>query len=140
MDAKRVAIGTVVGGVAMYASAYLIWGIVLPAISIGNNFWNGAFEAAGVARESSILWAFILSNVPAAALVTLAIEKGGSSTIGSGAKVGAIIGFLIWSGVDLAYYADTTIFDLTTTLADPLFAIVHFGIGGGAIAAVLGRR
>jgi hypothetical protein len=36
-------------------------------------------------------------------------------------------------GVDLACYANTTIFD-------PLLAGVHFGIGDGVIAAVLGRR
>ena len=140
MDTKRVAIGTVVGGISMFVAAYLIWSLLLPTMSIGDNLWDGAFEAAGVARESPILWAFFLSNVPAAALVTLAIERGGSSTIGGGVKTGAIVGFLVWSSVDLAYYGNTTIFDLTSTLVDPLLATVHFGIGGGAIAAVLGRR
>jgi hypothetical protein len=139
MDGKRIAIGTVVGGIAMFVAAYLIWTVALPAMSIGDNLWEGAFETAGVARESVILWAFFLSNVPAAALITLAMEKGGSSTIGSGVKVGMVVGFLLWLGVDLAYYANTTIFDLTSTIVDPLLATVHFGIGGGAIAAALGR-
>ena len=140
MDGKRIAIGTVVGGVSMFVAAYLIWAISVPSMPIENKFWEGAFEATGVARESVILWAFFLSNVPAAALVTLAIEKDGSSTIGSGVKIGMVVGFLIWLGVDLAYYASTTIFDLTSTIVDPLLATVHFGIGGAAIAAVLGRR
>ena len=140
MDVKRIAIGTVVGGVSMFVAAYLIWAIALPAMSIGNNLWEGAFEAAGVARESMILWASFLSNVTSAVLVTLAIEKNGSSTIGSGVKIGMVVGFLLWLGVDLAYYANTTIFDLPSTIVDPLLATIHFGIGGGAIAAVLGRR
>ena len=140
MDVKRIAIGTVVGGVSMFVAAYLIWVIALPAMSIGNNLWEGAFEAAGGARESMILWASFLSNVTSAALVTLAIEKNGLSTIGSGVKIGMVVGFLLWLGVDLAYYANTTIFDLTSTIVDPLLASIHFGIGGGAIAAVLGRR
>jgi len=140
MDGKRIAIGTVVGGVSMFVAAYLIWSLLLPTMSIGENLWDGAFEAAGVARESPILWAFFLANVPAAALITLAIERGGSSTIGGGVKIGVIVGFLVWSSVDLAYYGNTTIFDLTSTIVDPLLATVHFGIGGGAIAAVLGRR
>ena len=133
MDTKRLAIGTVVGGIAMFVVGYLIWNILL-------DYWNGAFDAAGVAREAQLLWAVVLSNIAAAALITLAIERGGSSTIGGGVKIGAIVGFLVWSGVNLAFYADTTIFDLTTIILDSLLASVHYGIGGGVIAAVLGRR
>ncbi len=133
MDAKRLAIGTVVGGIAMFVVGYLIWNILL-------NYWNGAFDAAGVAREAQLLWVNALSHVPAAALITLAIERGGSSTIGGGVKIGAIVGFLVWSSVDLAFYANTTIFDLTAICVDSLLASVHFAIGGGVIAAVLGRR
>ncbi len=133
MDAKRLAIGTVVGGTAMFVFGYLIWNILL-------DYWNGAFDAAGVAREAQLLWVNALSHVPAAALITLAIERGGSSTIGGGVKIGAIVGFLVWSSVDLAFYANTTIFDLTAICVDSLLASVHFAIGGGVIAAVLGRR
>ena len=133
MDTKRLAIGTVVGGIAMFAVGYLIWNIAL-------DYWVAGFDAAGVARESALLWAVALSNVPHAALVTLAIGWSGSSTIGGSVKIGAIVGFLVWLGADLAYYANTTIFDLTTTILDPLLTAVHFGIGGGVIAAVLGRR
>ena len=133
MDAKRLAIGTVVGGIAMFVVGYLIWNILL-------DYWNGAFDAAGVAREAQLLWVNALSHVPAAALITLAIERGGSSTMGGGVKIGAIVGFLVWSSVDLAFYANTTIFDITAICVDSLLASVHFAIGGGVIAAVLGRR
>ena len=133
MDAKRLAIGTVVGGIAMFVVGYLIWNILL-------DYWNGAFDAAGVAREAQLLWVNALSHVPAAALITLAIERGGSSTIGGGVKIGAIVGFLVWSTADLAFYANTTIFDLTAICVDSVLASVHFAIGGGVIAAVLGRR
>ena len=133
MDTKRLAIGTVVGGIAMFGATYLIWNIAF-------DYYAVAIEAAGVAREPQLLWVSALSNVPFAALVTLVIERGGSSTIGGGVKIGAIVGFLVWSGVDLAFYANTTIFDLTAIILDPLLAGVHFGSGGGVIAAVLGRR
>ena len=81
-----------------------------------------------------------LSNVLAAALLTFTMERGGPSTIGGGAKIGAIVGFLVWSSVDLGFYAGTTIFDLTVIVLDPLLACVWYGIGGGVIAAVLERR
>ena len=133
MDAKRLAIGTVVGGIAMFGATYLIWNIAF-------DYYVVAIEAAGVAREPQLLWVAALSNVPFAALVTLVIERGGSSTIGGGVKIGAMVGFLVWGGVALVHYADMTIFDLTATILDPLLASVEFGIGGGVIAAVLGRR
>ena len=133
MDTKRLAIGTVVGGIVMFGATYLIWNIAF-------DYYAVAIEAAGVAREPQLLWVAALSNVPFAALVTLVIERGGSSTIGGGVKIGAIVGFLVWAGVDLSFYANTTIFDLTTIILDPLLAGVHFGIGGGVIAAVLAGR
>ena len=132
MDAKRLAIGTVVGGIVMFGATYLIWNMAF-------DYYAVAIEAAGVAREPQLLWVSALSNVPFAALVTLVIERGGSSTIGGGVKIGAIVGFLVWASVDLSFYANTTIFDLTTIILDPLLAGVWFGIGGGVIAAVLGR-
>ena len=129
MDTKRFAIGTVVGGATMFAVGYLIWDIVF-------DYYAVALGAAGIAREPQLLWVMALSNGPFAALVTFAIERGGSSTIGGGVKVGAIVGFLVWSGVALVHYGSMTVFDLTATILDPLLSAVHFGIGGGVIAAV----
>ena len=54
MDAKRVAIGTVVGGVTMFMVGSLIWNI---------GYWNAVLDAAGVAREPQLLWANALSPV-----------------------------------------------------------------------------
>ena len=117
----------------MFGATYLIWNIAF-------DYYAVTIEAAGVAREPQLLWVAALSNVPFAALVTLVIERGGSSTIGGGVMIGAMVGFLVWGGVALVHYADMTIFDLTATILDPLLAGVEFGIGGGVIAAVLGRR
>ncbi len=117
----------------MFLVGYLIWDILF-------DYYAAAVDAAGIARAPQLFWVLVASDVPFAALVTLAIERGGSSTIGGGVKVSAIVGFLVWSGVALVHYAEMTIFDLTATLLDPLLAGVQFGIGGGVIAAVLGRR
>ena len=117
----------------MFAVGYLIWDIAF-------DYYAAAVDAAGIAREPQLFWVIAVSNVPFAALVTLAIERGGSSTIGGGVKVGAMVGFLVWSGVALVHYGSMTAFDLTATILDPLLSGVHFGIGGGVIAAVLGRR
>ena len=128
MDTKRLAIGTVVGGIVMFGATYLIWNIAF-------DYYAVAIEAAGVAREPQLLWVSALSNVPFAALVTLVIERGGSSTIKGGVGIGAMVGFLVGGGVTLVTYADISIFG-----PGPVFVGVEFGIGGGVIAAVLGRR
>ena len=133
MDLKRLVIGTVVGGITMSVVGYLIWNVVF-------DYWGAGFVAAGGSRESPLFLAEQLQNIPAALLVTLAVEKSGSSAIVSGIKCGAIVGFVIWSTVGLAYYANTTIFDLTETILDPLLASVQFGIAGGATATVLAKR
>ena len=59
------------------------------------------------------------------------------SGIGEGAKTGAIIGCLTWLGADLVFFANTTIFEITVSVIDPLLAGVQFGVGGAAIAALL---
>ena len=126
MDAKRLAIGTVVGGIAMFGATYLIWNIM--AMS--------PYFAFDPYREPQLLlWVAALSNVPFAALVTLVIERGGSSTIEKGVGIGAMVGFLVFGGVTLVTYADISIFGPGSG-----FAGIEFGIGDGVIAAVLGRR
>ncbi len=134
MDTKRLAIGTVVGGIAMFAVAQLIWN---PSFGLSDYYYD-AIGAAGVARDPPLLWVGALANVPFAGLIMLGLG-GGSLPLSKGIKVGAITGFLVWLGVAPVHYGDTTIFDLTATILDPLLASVHFGVGGGAIAAVLGK-
>ena len=67
MGTKRLAIGTVVGGIAMFAVGYLIWDITF-------DYYAALLAAAGIAREPQLLWVLAASNVPFAALVTLALK------------------------------------------------------------------
>jgi hypothetical protein len=81
-----------------------------------------------------------IGNLAYAALVTYTMARRATTlSIGEGAKVGAIVGFLIWVTVDFIFYGSANIANLTRTVADPLLEIVHGGIGGAVIAAVLQR-
>ena len=132
MDMKRLAIGTVVGAITLQLVGYLIWNIVF-------DFYFAAVDASGVAREPQLLWANMLGNLSLAALLTLAIDKVGASTIGRGIKIGAIVGFLVWFGVDFAHYAVMTVQTLMGTIVDPLLELIRYGVTGGVIVAVLKR-
>ena len=135
MDAKRIVTGTIVCGITMYLVGYLIWEMLFPDFFAAN-----AGSATGVAREKSLIWATLLGTFSLAALVTLAVgTRGDSPTIPEGFKVGAIVGFLIWFGVDFIMYGWNNVYNLTGTIVDPLLEIVRTGIAGAVVAAVLGR-
>ncbi|MEP7226907.1 MAG: hypothetical protein ABI785_06070 [Gemmatimonadales bacterium] len=135
MDTKRIVSGTLVGGITLYVVGYLIWGLIFADFFAAN-----AGSATGVARDPQLVWAVALGNLALAALVTLAIgSRPGSATIGQGFKIGAIVGFLLWLGVDFIHYGVTNVSNLTATVVDPLLEVIHTGIGGAVIAAVLGK-
>ena len=135
MDTKRFVIGTLAGGITMHLVGYLIWGLAFAGFFAAN-----AGSATGVDRETLLVWAIALGTLSLAALVTLAVgSRAGSPTIGGGLKIGAIVGFLVWFGVDFIHYGGTNVSNLTATLVDPLLEIVRTGIGGAVIAAVLSK-
>jgi hypothetical protein len=135
MDTKRFVMGTVVGGITMYVVGYLIWRVAFAGFFAAN-----AGSATGVDRESQLIWAAALGILSLAALVTLAVgTRAGAPTVGGGFKIGAIVGFLVWFGVDFIMYASTNMSNLTATIVDPLLEIVRTGIGGAVIAVVLTR-
>ena len=135
MDTKRIVIGTLVGGIALYATGYLIF-----ELAFGNFYSANVGSATGVHRDAQLQWALALGSFSYAALVTLGIANStGSSTIGAGIKIGAVVSFLIWFTVDFSYYGTTNVPNLTRTVVDPLLEIVHGGIGGAVIALALGK-
>ncbi len=78
-----------------------------------------------------------MGSLAYAALITYALgARAGSLSIGQGAKVGAIVGFLLWFTADFILYGVTNMANLTRTVVDPLLEILRGGIAGAVIAAV----
>jgi hypothetical protein len=135
MDVKRFLVGTIAGGVALYATGYLIFTVIF-----GNFYAANVGSATGVDRTIQIQWAEALASLAYAALITFAIgNRPNALSLGVGARIGAIVGFLLWLTADFVFYGATNIANLTRTIVDPLLEFVHGGIGGAVIAAVLGR-
>lgn len=132
MDAKRFVTGTVVGGVVLFATGYVIFNMLLAGFYAANS-------AAGVDREMPIIWAAIVASFAYAALVTYALASRGVVTVGGAALTGAIAGFLLWATADFAIYAALNVGSVKLAVVDPLVEFVHGGIGGAAIGAVLSR-
>jgi len=93
----------------------------------------------GVTRDSQILWAWVVGAVSLGTLVTFALTWAGASSFGSGFKVAAIVGFLLWLGVDLLRYSYLDDLNLTVTLLDPCLEIIRTGLVGGILTVVLQR-
>ena len=135
MDAKRLVVGTLAGGVVLYAAGYLIF-----TLAFADFYAANAGSATGVDRDGELFWAVALASLAYAALVTFAIgNRIDSLSIGEGARIGAIVGFLLWFTADFVFYGITNISNLTRTVVDPLLEFVRGGIGGAVIAAVLRR-
>jgi len=136
MDTKRLAIATIVGGVVLYGVGYLMFSRAFAGFYAANGG-----SATGVDRGAVLMWAVALGSLAYAALITYALgNRAGSLSIGQGATVGAIVGFLLWFTADFTLYGVTNIANLTRTVVDPLLEIIHGGIGGAVIAAVVRRR
>jgi len=138
MNARRFAIATLVGGVTVLATGTLVFSIT-PVRDFLVYAMN-AGSATGVAREPQLVWAVALGALSYSALITLAIGcRADSVNTGSGIKIGAVVGFLLWFTADFMFYGISNVGSLTSTVVDPFLELVPGAVAGGVIAAVLGR-
>ena len=129
MDAKKLVIGTLVGTVVLWLVGRLFWVVLFADF----------FAASSGVREDPMMWPVILGHLAIAALVTFAIVWSGSYTLRDGFMIGAIVGFLLWFGVDFIHYGNLDIRTLWATIVDPFLEAIRTGITGAAIGLVLAR-
>ncbi len=134
MDGKRLLTGAVGGGLAMFGLGWLIFDQ-----AFGSFYEANSNLPANVVRDTPILWAWMAGSVALAILVTLALTWAKATSFGSGFKVGAMVGFLVWLGVDLLRYSWIDDQTLTVVLLDPVLEIVRTGLVGGLLAVALSR-
>ena len=133
MNAKQWVLGTVIGAVVIYAVGYLIFTVLL-----GDYYAANSGSATGVMRDSQIVWALAVGALAYAALILYAMRsQAGSVNMVSGMKVGAVVGFLLWATADFSLYGITNMSNLTVTMVDPFAELVHGGIAGGVLGALL---
>ncbi len=134
MDGKRLLTGAVVGGIAMFGLGWLVF-----EVAFGSFYNANSNLPASVVRDSQILWAGVGAAVALAVLVTFALTWAGATSFGSGFKVAATVGFLLWLGVDLLRYSGIDDLSLTVTTLDPFLEIIRTGLVGGILAVTLNR-
>lgn len=131
MDIKRLAIGTIVGGIAYFVLGYLIFNLAAADFYAAN-------RSPGFSRDAPILWAVAVGSLGLGLLLTLGImSRAGALTIAGGLVTGAVYNFLVWFGVDFIHYGGDEGRTLTLAAVDPLLELIRGGIAGAVIAAVL---
>ena len=133
MDARRLVIGTILGGIVVYALGYLIF-----ILAFGSFYAANAGSATGVIREPEIAWAVFVGSCAYAALITVMIGATRGST-GDAIKSGAVAGFLLWVTADFILYGSTNLQNLTRTAVDPVLELFRGGIAGGIIGLILAK-
>ena len=135
MDTRRLVVGTLVGGVAMFTLGWLVFELAL------GSFYDSQMTAAAAPamRDTPLVWAAAVGALALGALVTVCLEWSGASSIAGGFKVAALVGFLAWGGVDFSLHSFLDLASLTQTVVDPFAEIVRTGLVGAVVAAALAR-
>ncbi len=131
MDVKRFSIGTAVGAVVLFGTGWVIFNYLFADFYAAN---VGSATGVDRAPDAQIMWAFVVSAVTYAAAIAYALGRSAAPwTLAEGAKVGAVVGFLLWATADFGLYGFTNIANLNRTMVDPLLELIHGALGGAAI-------
>jgi hypothetical protein len=117
----------------IFAAGYVIFDMLL-----GDFYEANSGAATGMMREPPIVWALAVGALAYAALILYALRaQAASVNVVSGMKVGAVVGFLLWATADFMLYGITNMSNLTLTIVDPIVELVHGGIAGAVLGALL---
>ncbi len=134
MGAKKVVLATIAGGVALFVTGFLLYGVLLRELMAANT-------AAGTMKEMPDFPPLIFSNLVIAAFLTLILSKwDGARNLVGGVKAGIPMGLLLGLGIGLALFATTNMMTAVAVLIDTGATAIRFAAAGGAIGAVLGRQ
>ena len=127
MDMKRLMTGAVVGGIVMLGLGYLIWEVLF-----------ASYFAAWDNENARIWWAAGAGSLVLAGLLTMWLDKSGASDWMAAAKSGAVLGFMVWLGINMLFHSWDGGETLMLHLTDSVLEAVRWGVTGAAIAMVGG--
>lgn len=136
MNITKMLLGTLIGGVALFLSGWLIWGFLLAGLQDGHRT-----SVEGIYKTEPDVLLIFISCLAGGALLTLIFNRwAGIQTWATGAKAGAMIMLLYGLMADLAVMAEFTIIDSTFVLLNIGGNIIWGAIGGAVVGAYLGYR
>lgn len=137
MNTNKIIVAGLVGGVVAFMLGFLIYGMALESFMAKN-----AGSATGVMRDQAdFQWIpMILGHLSFGLFFAVIFGRWATiSTFATGAKAGAVLGFLIGFAYDMINYGSTNLMNLTGAIVDILVGTVIAAIVGGVVGLMLGR-
>ena len=138
MSTSKILVAGIVGGIVALVIGFLTYGIALESF-----FQANMGSASGVMKsQEQLQWIpLILGHIAMGLLFAVIYGRWANiSTFSTGAKAGAVIGFLVGAAFGLINFATTNIANLTATLVDIVISAIMSAIVGGIVALMLGRK
>ena len=132
MNAKKILLSGLAGGVAYFFLGYLFYGILFKDVMVS--------PVAGVTKpmEQMVWWAIITGSIVYGILIAYVIGKNNTYTLINGVLTGTIVGFLVSASFDFTMYATTNLNTITTIMYDVAISTVIGAITGAVVALVAG--
>ena len=127
-------LGALVGGTLMFLIGFLFFGILF-----ADYFRANAIQYAGLEKDPPVMWAIFLFNLAWGALIAFVLDYAGRGGWAEGAKVGAIVMFILAVGMDLEFHAFMNLHkDLAPMLLHVLIVTFMGAVSGAAVGLVSG--
>ncbi|MCZ6757784.1 MAG: hypothetical protein O7C39_05825 [Bacteroidetes bacterium] len=127
MNSKTL-IAALLGGLTLFVLGYIVYGLLL-----------ADFFASSVDRAEPLILYIGLGELVFGYLIVWVFSQTDTSTAADGAKAGAILGLLLFLGLNLIMYGVFEMYELSTNLVDVLVGTVRFGVAGAVVGWYLGR-
>ena len=96
---KQIIESIIVGALVMHAIGFLIFDVATV------EFYAANASPADLSRENNLQWSIALGNLSLATLLALVIAgRSEAPTVAQGLGTGAIVGLLVWLGVDFTFH------------------------------------
>jgi len=138
MSNNKILLAGLVGAIVAFLLGFIVYGNVLTDFFIENSG-----SASGIMRaDDEMQWVpMILGHITWGLLFAIIFGRWANiSTFVSGAKAGALLGFLIGASFDLIQLGSTHIANLTGVVVDIIVMTILSAIVGGVVAWFLGRN
>lgn len=137
MKTSKILIAGFIGGIVALLLGFIFYGLALESF-----FAENMGSASGVMKsDAEFSWpAMVLGHIAYGMVFAVIYGRWASiTTFATGAKAGAVLGFLYGSATDLIFFGSTNMSNLTATLADIVIMTIMSAIIGGVVAITLDR-
>ncbi len=136
MTTNKILLAGLLGGIVAFILGFLVYGLLLT-----NFFAANSGSATGVMREEDMMWIpMIIGHLTWGIMFAIVYGRwAGISTFVTGAKAGALLGFLIGATFDMISLGSTHIMNVTGAITDIVVMTIISAIVGGMVGWFLGR-